>query len=168
MRIDTWRRCRNNGKHYARGGDDRGWAEVTVTREIVQTRRKARLIRCLLGGSGWIGGVDRLVDRRTLADEIDARIERSNKLIRGLSRGAGGGGEQLRSFPSVGIARKNVPIESGFRDDVCRIIANGCISDPHSAPTRVAPWPVALIWRLLYSASRGSVRASITRNNIFL
>lgn len=64
------------------------------------------------------------------------------------------------------------PRTSGLRDDVCRIIANGCISDPHSV-RHVSPRAlVALIWRLLYSALRlsrvSARRASITRNNIFL
>lgn len=30
------------------------------------------------------------------------------------------------------IRKSYVPIEDSFRNDVCSVIANGCISDPHS------------------------------------
>jgi len=69
-------------------------------------------------------------------------------------------GESGRKNSRKQIRKSNVPIE-GFRDDVCSVIANGCISGPHSSFWHVSPRALdALIWRLFYSV-RFEARATL-------
>lgn len=111
-----------------------------------------------------------ITDRSGFWREIDAEANSNPSIQYSLLS------EQRKGLSQPNSKKQAVPI-GGFRNDVCSVIANGCISDPHSLFDTCRPCVAtprafdALIWRLLYnvkSSRLGGGYASITRNNIFL
>lgn len=68
---------------------------------------------------------------------------------------------ETRKRASIGRGRgRERETESGFRDDVCRIIANGCISDPHSV-RHVSPRARCSYLAGCFTARRRNSRAAL-------